>query len=255
MTSAAALYTQTSASDERSRSIDALLDSTLHPALGGISLWRASQLGRANGRTVDTGYPSLSAELPGAGWPRGALMELLVQQTGVGELRLLAPALAAVANRPIAILQPPLEPNVHGLAYAGIPPNQILLVKGKTSSDVLWAAEQTLKAGTCGALLVWQTHVRAESLRRLHLAAKTSETLFVLIRPLSAAQDPSPAELRLAVRPAAGGVAVDILKRKGPAFDGSLMLELAMSPVLLSRHGPARRAVPVATASLEPVEA
>ncbi len=36
----------------------------IHPAL-----WRGSQLARAQGQTVDTGYAVLSAELPGGGWP------------------------------------------------------------------------------------------------------------------------------------------------------------------------------------------
>src|ERR1700682_2469276 len=49
----------------------------IHP-----SLWRASQLARGSARTVDTGYPTLSAELPGGGWPGGALGGLLGQQTG-----------------------------------------------------------------------------------------------------------------------------------------------------------------------------
>jgi len=65
----------------------------IHP-----SLWRASQLARGRGRVVDTGYPALSAELPGGGWPVGALVDLLVQQPGVGELRLLRPALSAVIH-------------------------------------------------------------------------------------------------------------------------------------------------------------
>jgi protein ImuA len=38
------------------------------------SLWRGSQLARATGRTIDTGYPSLAAQLPGGGWPRGGLI-------------------------------------------------------------------------------------------------------------------------------------------------------------------------------------
>jgi protein ImuA len=43
---------------------------------------------------VDTGYASLSAELPSGGWPLGALIELLPAHSGIGELRLLQPALA-----------------------------------------------------------------------------------------------------------------------------------------------------------------
>ena len=56
---------------------------SIHP-----NLWFGSQLARAYRKTVDTGYAALSAELPGGGWPLGALMELLVQQPGVGEMRL-----------------------------------------------------------------------------------------------------------------------------------------------------------------------
>jgi protein ImuA len=51
-----------------------VLAEEIHP-----SLWRASQLARGRGRVVDTGYPALSAELPGGGWPVGALVDLLVQ--------------------------------------------------------------------------------------------------------------------------------------------------------------------------------
>jgi protein ImuA len=59
----------------------------IHP-----SLWRASQLARGRRRTLDTGYPALSTGLPGGGWPIGALVDLLVQVPGVGEMRLLRPA-------------------------------------------------------------------------------------------------------------------------------------------------------------------
>jgi hypothetical protein len=56
------------------------------------------------GRPHPLEYPTLSAELPGGGWPVGALVELLLQQAGVGEVRLLRPALGAVGKRPIALL-------------------------------------------------------------------------------------------------------------------------------------------------------
>ena len=64
--------------------------SQLHPGL-----WRASQIGGAPGRTTASGFDVLDAQLPGGGWPHGVLTELLLPQPGVGELRLLAPALAA----------------------------------------------------------------------------------------------------------------------------------------------------------------
>lgn len=213
----------------------------IHPAL-----WRAAQLARGVGRTVDTGYAALSAELPGNGWPLGSLAELMVQQAGVGELRLLAPALASLAAparergrtvaRDIALLQPPHLPNAQGLDWIGVSPAQVLLLRPANTADALWTAEQVLKAGTCAALLFWQQHIRADSLRRLHLAAKSADTLFIVLRPLAAAADPSPAELRMALRPVEDGVQVDILKRKGPAMAAPLSITLYQSPVLWSPH-------------------
>ena len=67
----------------------------LHP-----SLWRASQIGGAAQRSTASGFEALDAQLPGGGWPHGTLTELLLAQAGVGELRLLAPALAALAPGP-----------------------------------------------------------------------------------------------------------------------------------------------------------
>jgi protein ImuA len=203
----------------------------IHP-----SLWRASQLARGRGRTVETGYPALSTELPGGGWPVGALVDLLVQQAGVGEVRLLRPALSALGERPIALVQPPHLPDGLGLSYIGLSLERLLQVKAPKTADALWSAEQILRAGSCGALILWMQSVQASSLRRLHLAAQSSETLFIMVRPLAAAQDSSPALLRLALRPAAEGLVVDIVKRRGPVRAEPLSISLQPTPVLFSRH-------------------
>jgi protein ImuA len=207
-----------------------------HPEDVHPSLWRASQLARGGMRTVDTGYAALSAELPGGGWPIGALVDLLIQQPGVGEIRLLRPALVALAKRPIALVQPPHLPNAPAFAYLGVPLEQLIQVRAPKTADALWSAEQILRAGTCGALLFWASYVSTASLRRLHLAAQSSETLFVMVRPLAAAQDASPALLRLAVRSEGDGISVDIVKRRGPTRAEPVLIPLQPSPVLFSRH-------------------
>ncbi|AUT68833.1 hypothetical protein PPGU19_022390 [Paraburkholderia sp. PGU19] len=203
----------------------------IHP-----SLWRASQLARGGRRTLDTGYPALSTELPGGGWPIGALVDLLVQVPGVGEMRLLRPALSSLGDRPIALVQPPHIPDGLGLDYIGLSLDRLLQVKAPKSSDAFWSAEQILRAGTCGALILWAQHAQASSLRRLHLAAQSSETLFIMVRPLASAQDSSPALLRLALRPSADGLMVDIVKRRGPTRAEPLSIPLQPTPVLFSRH-------------------
>ncbi|MEM5344691.1 translesion DNA synthesis-associated protein ImuA [Paraburkholderia azotifigens] len=203
----------------------------IHP-----SLWRASQLARGGRRTLDTGYPALSTELPGGGWPIGVLVDLLVQTPGVGEMRLLRPALSSLGERPIALVQPPHIPDGLGLDYIGLSLDQLLQVKAPKSADAFWSAEQILRAGTCGALILWAQHAQASSLRRLHLAAQSSETLFIMVRPLASAQDSSPALLRLALRPSADGLMVDIVKRRGPTRAEPLSIPLQPTPVLFSRH-------------------
>jgi len=203
----------------------------IHPAL-----WRASQLAHGRGKTVDTGYPVLSTELPGGGWPLGELVDLMVEQPGVGEMRLLRPALSLLNDRPIALIKPPHIPDGPGLNYIGLSLDRLLQIKATKITDALWSAEQMLQAGSCGAVLLWVQHVKASSLRRLHLAAQSSETLFIMVRPLTAAQDSSPAPLRLALRPAAEGLMVDIVKRRGPTRAQPLSISLQPTPVLYSRH-------------------
>lgn len=213
------------------------LPESLHP-----SLWRASQLAHSAARCVDTGHPVLSAQLPGGGWPTGTLIDLMLQQPGIGELRLLRPALLQAARRRIVLLQPPHPPQALALAALGIPPSQLIWVRAGRGSDALWAAEQVLRSGSCGAVLFWQNHARGETLRRLHLAAQSGETLFFMLRPLGAAQDSSPAPLRLSLRPAAGGVSIEFVKRRGPLRDAPLFLPL--TPSLLQRHATMDRPLP-----------
>jgi protein ImuA len=225
---------------------------TTAPALEALhpSLWRASQLARGRTRCVDTGHPALSNQLPGGGWPVGTLVDLLVQQPGIGEMRLLAPALAKVADRRVVLLTPPHVPQALSLAALGIPPASAIWIRADRTADALWAAEQVLRTGSYGALLFWpgqstnsarMQHVRADSLRRLHLAAQQGETLFFNMRTLAAEVDASPAPLRLSVRPAPGGINIGFVKRQGPQRDEPLFLPMSITT---TRVQPRRHQVP-----------
>lgn len=217
---------------------------TLHP-----SLWKASQLARSTSRCIDAGFPVLSKELGGVGWPTGVLIDLLAQQAGIGEMRLLAPALSNVAHRKVVLLQPPQTPQALGMAALGIPHASLLWVKSKSTADALWAAEQVLRSGSCGALLFWLPNVRAESLRRLHLAAQSGETLFYALRPLAAAQDPCPAPLRLGLRPAQSGIEVEFIKRRGPERNEPLFVPLTITPAMRPPARPKQPNQPIFPAS------
>jgi protein ImuA len=195
------------------------------------AIWRADQMGSYRTAVTPSGYPALDAELPHGGWPSAALIELLLQQPGIGEMRLLRPALAGITQaRRIALVQPPYLPQVAAWSAWGLPPERLLWIRTRRSADALWSAEQIVRNGSCGALLLWQAHIRPEALRRLHLAAQASETVFWMLRPLAAAQDASPAPLRLALRAAQAGLEIAIVKRRGPLANGPLYLQLETLP-------------------------
>ncbi|AKZ64051.1 cell division protein [Herbaspirillum hiltneri N3] len=214
------------------------------------SLWLASQLAQGGARCIDTGFAGLSAELPGRGWPVGALIDLLLQQPGAGELRLLGPALKALAPRRIALVQTPHAPQAIGWRQLGVDVERLLSVRAATSADAAWAAEQILKSDSCAVLLFWQRHLRKESVRRLHLAAQGGNTLFVMLRPLSCAQDASPAPLRLSLMAAAGGVDIGFVKRRGPQRDTPLFVSLPSLNLLHHASVDRRTPAPVAAGSV-----
>ncbi|HJV71637.1 translesion DNA synthesis-associated protein ImuA [Ideonella sp.] len=241
--------------------------SALHPAL-----WRArSGPGASGGEgAVPSGFAALDAELPGGGWPVRVLTELLLPEPGVGEIRLLAPLLAglAQAGRGVMLFDPPAEVNAVALAELGWPPGQCIVVRsckpamqpgpggalkkpslrrrgGGPGAELCWAVEQALRSGQAGAVLAWPgAAARPEVLRRLQLAAQGHEGPAFLLRELAAQSQPSPAPLRVVLQPAGGDeLALQIVKRRGPAMGEPL--RLALAPVLSERALAKARLLPV----------
>lgn len=199
----------------------------LAAALPAGSLWPASRLARPGAAVHPTGFAALDAELPGGGWPASALIELLAERPGVGELSLLLPLLGATPpGRWIVCLAPPLLPYAPALAGAGVPLARLLLVRTGRREDLLWSARQALLSGACACVLAWTPHIDNGALRRLQLAAAEGATPLFLFRPPGAAAQPSPAVLRLALNPHPHGLQVRILKRRGPPAAAPLLLAL-----------------------------
>lgn len=196
---------------------------------------RASEMAVWRAATGPTGYPCLDAELPGRGWPRSAMVELLLQKAGIGELQLLKPMLSRLSrDQRIALIQPPHVPCEMALRTWGVDTDRLYWIRPKSSGDALWTAEQILKNGSFGGVLLWQKEIRTESLRRLNLAAQAMDTWFWLMRPMASAAEASPAPLRLALRPAHAGISLDIIKRRGPSADNPLFVPLPDMPT--NRH-------------------
>lgn len=166
---------------------------------------------------ASTGYPLLDRELPGGGWPTGALTEILGGREGIGELQLVLPALAALswAGKRVVWLAPPHLPYAPALAAAGVDLAHLAVVRAPGRRDALWAAEQVLRAGSCHALLAWFRKAGYDELRRLAVAAEASPAWVALFRPREAAAESSPACLRIALEPEGDALSARILKRRG----------------------------------------
>lgn len=199
------------------------------------SVWRASQLGNAKAGATPSGYPALDRELPNSGWPASVLIELLLSQNGIGELRLLAPSLSALtrAGKTVILLAPPHIPFAPALAELGLDLKHVLLIQTEKPMDRIWAVEQTLKSASFGALLCWLPQARPDHLRRLQLAAGNGDGLCFVFRPIASQRESSPAPLRIACRACrSGGIEVDIVKRRGPVFSQPLIIELQVPAAL-----------------------
>lgn len=222
---------------------------SLHP-----TLWLGHQIARDATVAVASGFPLLDAQLPGGGWPRRALTELLLAHPGIGEVRLLAPSLvqAQQAGRLVMLFDPPLALSAPALVQLGLAVEALLIVNTRTralpGADSLWALEQALKSGHVGAVVAWlPPRLRAERLRRVQLAAHAHDGPAFVLCETSAAQRPTAAPLRLALRASgADALAVRVLKRRGPPLETPLRLVL---PSMLSAAAMARslhRPVPAA---------
>jgi protein ImuA len=210
------------------------------------SVWRASQMGASRGRATPSGHAALDRELPNGGWPASVLIELLLSQNGIGELRLLAPVLASLtqAGKSVILLAPPHLPFAPALAELGLDLQHVLLIQTDKPMDRIWAVEQTLKSASFGALLCWLPQARPDHLRRLQLAAAGGEGLCFVFRPAAMQRESSPAPLRIACRAGSdGGITVDIVKRRGPVFGKPILLPLPVPAVLQAPF--ARRAAPL----------
>ena len=192
-----------------------------HP---GIWRGRSNQGGHA---TFPTGHTSLDKVLPGGGWPKASLIEILVEHHGTGELQLLLPLLQRLSQKDdsqpdskegergwLCWIAPPYIPNAPALMAEGVDVSRVLLVHARDDREALWAMDQAMRSGGCELVLAWAEQAKGQQLRRLQLAAEEGNTTGILFRPPAAIGESSAASLRLKLSTGEQG-RLDILKNRG----------------------------------------
>jgi hypothetical protein len=194
-------------------------------------IWRGQQQFESPAwQGLATGYPRLDCHLPGGGWPRHALTEILLDHYGTGELQLVMPALVTLSRDAgsdvtgdaangragwVVWVAPPFTPYPPALVQWGIKLSHVLIVRPKKNTEILWAAEQALSFGNCAAVLLWPDSLDDAASRRLQLAAEKGQSWAVAFRPASAAMQASAAALRIRIVAGMSGSDLRILKSRG----------------------------------------
>lgn len=177
-------------------------------------LWRAKEWQQTKIAALSTGYSALDNLLPGNGWPLGAITEILYEKRGIGELRLVLPALAQISqhdNRWQLWLNPPLQPNAPALQQWQLDVRRLLVSQARNANDLCHSLEKSLQSGGCQGALVWVEQLDKALMRRIQLAAENSNAPVFFLRPKRFSNQPSVAALRIAMT---SNQQIHILKRR-----------------------------------------
>lgn len=200
--------------------------SALDPLLQNAAIWRGSEASSTPVPAIASGFGALDEKL--GGWPQAALVELIPQREGVGELSILLPALAKLSaeHRWIAFVNPPYIPYAPAFAAASLDLAQIVVIRTRGNADTLWSMEQSLRSGACSAVLAWPGFLTEQAIRRLQLAAETGRTLGICFAACGAPVRTSPVPYRLRIDAHPGGARLEILKRRGGGISMPILLPL-----------------------------
>jgi hypothetical protein len=205
-------------------------------------IWRLGESSGAGCNHVPSGFSALDQQL-GGGWPVGVLTEILLSNSGIGELELLMPALVHMSKNDSANdhrsytsvrdaldsnwsdrllwIAPPYIPYAPALTQHGLDISRVLIVHSVKQLDALWAMEQALNSSVCRVVLGWFADIDDRSMRRLQLAAESGACWAIIFRHARFANIASPAPLRIHIKPGrkpeAGNLDLSILRnRYGP---------------------------------------
>ena len=162
-----------------------------------------------------TGFSTLDSALPMGGWPVAGVTEIMIPNSGTGELRLLTPVLRRLtqAGRTIALLVPPYLSYAPTLIQHGVDLKHVRVVRSATALEGLASIETGLQSANFAAVVAWMPVAAAQdanAIRMLQLAARLSHCpvfLFSTGHPLLSTPDTttlSGAQLHLQIKSASG---------------------------------------------------
>jgi len=201
-----------------------------------------------------SGFAELDARLPYGGWQSGTVVELMPADIGIGELRLLMPALARItqSERYVALVSPPCIPFAPALNNHGVRLDRLLVIRAEKNTDALWAIEQTLRCKSFGAVVGWPESIRDRDVRRLQLAAESGRSTGFIYRSPNASRDASSAAVRMKLQASEKGLLIDVLKCRGGRSSFSIVVDCRLRTDFGSSRCPAVQGQPFEAPNSDP---
>lgn len=163
---------------------------------------------------ISTGFSELDRHLEGGGWPAGVFTELRLRRPGIGEMRLLRPALRTLSQEARMLwVAPPYRPYAPTLRAWGIALDRLVIIRPTTHREALWAVSQGLLSSSVSVVVSWFADMREKEFRALQRQASEGGRWSFCFLPESL--EPRPSRLRLVLEPAVHGLRIISARQVG----------------------------------------
>ena len=145
---------------------------------------KLSQTSPLQNRTVvSLGNPDIDEALPWGGLPTTGLHEIFGDIATIGFTTVLLNKLIKSLDTPILWCQHGYDLCGQGLTEFGINPDRLIIIKGKSDSDILWAMEEGLRSAGISGVIGEPFKISPIAGRRIQLAAEENCLPCLLLRP------------------------------------------------------------------------
>jgi cell division inhibitor SulA len=193
--------------------------------LHNLNAWERSP-SPATSLVTPSGIDGLDGLLPGGGWPKSGLVEVIVSDEYIDVMSLLMPMLACLSQqgRWIAMVTPPCQARARLFTATDLDPVRVLQVNPHPGRSALWTAESMLQSGSCGVVMAWPNCNTELMDKRLQKAAASGKALCILIRYEGLSIPPSGVDVRLKVTVDEDGGAVYLVDGQGATLSGAALV-------------------------------
>jgi len=159
--------------------------------------------GRPDQERISSGCAAMDRHLPGGGYARGSMLELLRSHSGAGvtSIALMIARQAIVEGKYLVLVDPQRQFYPPALKSLGIPMERVISLQPSNHADAIWGLAQVLRCSAVGAVIAEVGMLEDRVARKLQLAAEQGGGLGVFIRDARAARaQPSWADVQWLVR-------------------------------------------------------